>query len=85
MPRVIVTTDLSPLAVDASAWLDEHVHSTDLSADHAAAQFIERLAWAISDAEDTDREHADRRVRPSRQQRRTRPAPHSRSQPRVRA
>jgi hypothetical protein len=34
--------------------LDEQVRSLHLSSDHAAAQLIERLAWAISDAEDAE-------------------------------
>ncbi|HEV2997712.1 MAG TPA: hypothetical protein VGX16_01300 [Solirubrobacteraceae bacterium] len=69
MPRVI-TTDSSPLPADASVWLDEHVHSVHLSTGHAAAQLIERLAWAISDAEDADREHLDHHARPGRRPRR---------------
>lgn len=85
MPRVIVTTDPSPFPADASVWLDEHVLSVHLSTDHAAAQFVERLAWAISDAEDADSEHADHRLRPSRQSRRSRSATRSGSQLRVRA
>lgn len=79
MPRVIVITDPSPLSADASVWLDEHVHSVHLSTDHAAAQFVERLAWAISDAE-ADGEHAGHRVRPSRRRRRTNSVTRSRSQ-----
>jgi hypothetical protein len=54
MPRIIVTTDpflpREPRE-DASVLLDEHVHSVHLSTGHAAAQLIERLAWAITDAE----------------------------------
>ncbi|HTW41747.1 MAG TPA: hypothetical protein VMD79_05505 [Solirubrobacteraceae bacterium] len=61
MPRIIVTTDPSPLPADASVWLDEHVQSVHLSTDHAATQFIERVAWAVSDAEDAVRvRRADR-------------------------
>jgi hypothetical protein len=40
--------------------LDERVNSVHLSSDHAAMQFIERLGWAISDAEEAER--ADLRV-----------------------
>ena len=85
MPRIIVTTDPSPYSADASVWLDEHVQSVHLSTDHAATQFVERLAWAISDAENADSEHADHRVRPTRQPRRSRSATRSRSQLRVRS
>lgn len=53
MPRIIVTTDAasSALSDQAPVWLNEHVHSVHLSTDHAAAQLVERLAWAIDDAE----------------------------------
>ena len=67
MPRIIVTTDPSPSIADAAVLLDEHVHSVHLSTDHAAAQLVERLAWAISDAEE-----ADHRSRPSQRPRRGR-------------
>jgi hypothetical protein len=57
MPRIIVTTDPSEVADrrDAPILLDERVDSLHLSDDHAAEQLIERLAWAVNDAEDTQR------------------------------
>jgi hypothetical protein len=62
MPRIIVTTD--PVdrrnrtfdRDDTPVLLDERVDSLHLSDDHAAEQLIERLAWAVNDAEDTQRE-----------------------------
>jgi len=63
MPRVIVTTDPSPVPGDAATWLDEQVLSLHLSTGHAAAQFLERLAWAISDAEDAEGAPAERSPR----------------------
>src|SRR5437764_3304263 len=54
MPRVIVTTDPSELPEQAPVLLDERVHSVHLSSGQAAAQLIERLAWAISDAEEAE-------------------------------
>jgi hypothetical protein len=57
MPRIIVTTD--PIDQrdqrDSPVLLDETVQSLHLCDDHAAEQLIERLAWAVSDAEDTQR------------------------------
>ncbi|MEA2314565.1 MAG: hypothetical protein QOI03_1257 [Solirubrobacteraceae bacterium] len=85
MPRIIVTTDPAPLSPGASIWLDEHVHSVHLSTDHAAAQFVERLAWAISDAEERGRDDADRRTKRSRQPPRNRSVRRPLSQQRVRA
>jgi hypothetical protein len=65
MPRIIVTTDPSQLPDEAPVLLDESVHSVHLSTGHAAAQLVERLAWAISDAEDAER-RPPRRSRPVR-------------------
>jgi len=61
MPRIIVTTRPSRMPEDAEVLLDEDVHSVHLSTGHAAAQLIERLSWAISDAEDAE----SSRVRPA--------------------
>jgi len=62
MPRVIVTTDTSPLPSDAAVLLDEQVHPIHLSNGHGAAQLVERIAWAVTDAEEVERtpgeEHA---------------------------
>jgi len=49
---------------------DERVHSVHLSDGHSTMQLIERLGWAIGDAEDTERVQirtpARRRARSSR-------------------
>lgn len=60
MPRVIVTTNLPPSG-DPDVLLDEHISTVHLSSDHAAGQLIERLSWAIRDAE---RAELDRLARP---------------------
>jgi hypothetical protein len=78
MPRIIVTTGpVSSPVSDAPVLLDEHVHAVHLSDDHAAAQLIERLAWAITDAEDAEERHpedrAHRSVRPAARPRRGTP------------
>ena len=41
--------------------LDETVQPVHLSTGHAAMQLIERVGWAISDAEDAERARARRR------------------------
>jgi hypothetical protein len=65
MPRIIVTAE--PLSRqrshDAPILLDEQVHSVHLSSGHAASQLVERLAWAISDAEDAENALAARRAK----------------------
>ncbi|MHB8531734.1 MAG: hypothetical protein ACYDC2_03335 [Solirubrobacteraceae bacterium] len=64
MARIIVTTDQpgrSPaqtLDTDASVMLDERVDSVHLCDDHASAQLMERLAWAVTDAEAAQHDHA---------------------------
>jgi hypothetical protein len=50
MPRIIVTTDQSKRP-SAPVLLDEHVCPDHLSDGHSAAQLIERLGWAVVDAE----------------------------------
>jgi hypothetical protein len=55
MPRIIVTTDPVSERNETPVLLDERVHSVHLSDDHAAEQLIERLAWAVNDAEDRQR------------------------------
>lgn len=83
MPRVIVTTDPSPLSVDASVWLDERVQSVHLSTHHAASQFVERLAWAISDAEDAGGTQPVRQARSTPRPRGGRPATRTQLRPRA--
>jgi hypothetical protein len=83
MPRIIVTTDPSPSPAFATVWFDEHVQSVHLSTGHAAAQFLERLAWAISDAEGADIGRADR-LQATRSPRRGRSTALSRGSLRVR-
>jgi hypothetical protein len=75
MPRILVITDPSQSSDESPVLLEESVNSVHLSTDHAAAQLVERLAWAISDAEVAERRGAmragSRSRRPSRQGRRT--------------
>jgi hypothetical protein len=64
VPRIIVTVDpvSSELNHQTPVLFDEQVHSVHLSTDHAAAQLVERLAWAIKDAESTEGRRPDRRM-----------------------
>ena len=80
MPRIIVTTDSVPLERDAPVLLDEHVETVHLATDHGAAQLVERIAWALSDAEDAESDAAPVAIEPAalararRGRRRARPA-----------
>jgi len=50
MARIIVETD--PIAGEKpKIVMDEHVVPVHLAADPGASQFIERVAWALQDAE----------------------------------
>ena len=60
MPRIIVMSDPSNVREDAIT-LDERVTSADLTSDHHSAQLIERVGWAVHDADDAEREEAARR------------------------
>jgi len=56
MPRVVVTAEHAERGI-APVLLDEQVHAVHLSTEHAAKQFIERLEWAITDAESVETTH----------------------------
>ena len=59
MARIIVTADRD-IKGAPPVLLDESVYSVHLSTGHAAMQLIERLGWALSDAEEVERKRPDR-------------------------
>jgi hypothetical protein len=56
MPRIIVTTDQAErrAADRVPVLLDEHVISAHLSDDYGSTQLLERLGWAVRDAEELE-------------------------------
>jgi hypothetical protein len=54
MAKIIVTAD-RPERDAPAVLLEESVHSVHLSTEHAAGQLIERLSWALRDAEELER------------------------------
>ena len=55
MPRIRITTD--PMGTsDAQVVLDERIISSDVSSDHFASALIERIGWALADADDAVRQ-----------------------------
>jgi len=56
MAKITVTVDYPELQTPA-VLLEESVDSVHLSTPHAAAQLVERLGWALRDAEELEREH----------------------------
>lgn len=57
MARIIVTSDPTDRP-DAPVLLDERVYPVHLASDHSAAQLVERLGWAINDADAASAEPA---------------------------
>jgi len=58
MARIIVTADHAGPGRSGPVLLDESVYSVHLSSGHAAMQLIQRLGWALSDAEEVERTDA---------------------------
>jgi hypothetical protein len=60
MAKIIVTA-VRPEQDAPAVLLEESVYSVHLSTGHAAGQLIERLSWALRDAEELERQrpHAD--------------------------
>jgi hypothetical protein len=54
MAKIIVTAD-EQSADGPAVLLEESVYSVHLSTGHAANQLIERLGWALRDAEELER------------------------------
>jgi hypothetical protein len=69
MARVLVTIQ-GGAPPNESVLLDESVVPAHLEDDHAAAQLVQRIAWAVSDAADVETtakpRHAAARARPRR-------------------
>jgi hypothetical protein len=51
MPRIIVTTEQPEIPDGVGITLDEDVRTVHLSTGHGASQLVERIAWAVRDAE----------------------------------
>jgi hypothetical protein len=54
MPQIIVTADRSSDRGEAAVMLRERVNASDLASDHFARQLLERLNWAVNDAQDVE-------------------------------
>ena len=58
MPRMLVITE-SADQVPTEVMLNEHLATGDLASDHFAAQLVERIAWALADAEQAEHRLVD--------------------------
>ena len=59
MPRIRITTDRTGTA-GLAVTLDERVATSDLTSDHFAAALIERIGWALADADDAEHRRGGR-------------------------
>jgi hypothetical protein len=53
MPRIRITTDQRG-STDAAVVLDERIATRDLDSDHFGAALVERIGWALSDADEAE-------------------------------
>ncbi len=54
MPRIIVTSESTQ--GEGAITLDERIASADLHDGHRSAELIERVGWAVHDADDVERD-----------------------------
>jgi hypothetical protein len=62
VPRILITTEARE-EPDVLVMLDERIATSDLTSDHFAGQLVQRIAWALADAETTERKPGDHRER----------------------
>jgi hypothetical protein len=62
VPRILITTEARD-EPDVLVMLDERIATSDLTSDHFAGQLVQRIAWALADAEKTARKPAEQRER----------------------
>jgi hypothetical protein len=62
MARIVVTAERTTQR-HAPVPLDQHVDFVNLCEDHNAEALIERLGWALADAEDAQRKESPGRLR----------------------
>jgi hypothetical protein len=56
MPQIIVTADPTEGHGEGAVMLRERVNVTDFESRHFGSQLLERLGWAVADADDAERE-----------------------------
>jgi hypothetical protein len=55
VPHIIVTADRTDDREGATEMLRERVNVTDFESDHFASQLVQRLGWAVGDADEAER------------------------------
>jgi len=54
VPQIIVTANRGNEQADGPVLMRERVNIADFESDHFAAQLVERVGWALSDADDVE-------------------------------
>ncbi len=60
MPQIVVTADRTDDRDNGMELLRERVNVADFESDHFAAQLVQRLGWAVSDASEVEQGPASR-------------------------
>jgi hypothetical protein len=60
MPQIIITTD-GPGEGQATEVHRERIHAADVETETASNLLVERIGWALSDADQIERDPEDRR------------------------
>jgi hypothetical protein len=55
MPHIIVTADRTDDRGESPVMLNERVNATDFESGHFAARLVERLGWAVADADEAEK------------------------------
>ncbi len=55
MPQIIVTSDHGAAFGEGAVMFRERVSVADFESDHFAMQLVERLGWAVGDADEVER------------------------------
>jgi hypothetical protein len=55
VPHIIVMADQNDDRAEGAVMLRERVNVTDFESRHFASQLVERLGWAVGDADDAER------------------------------
>jgi hypothetical protein len=55
MPHIIVTADRANDRGEGPVMLSERVSATDFESGHFAARLVERLGWAVADADEAEK------------------------------
>lgn len=56
MPHIIVTADRTNDRGEGPVMLNERVNATDFESGHFAARLVERLGWAVEDADKAEKD-----------------------------